>query len=67
MFYFSPDQEKSQLKIIPTPKNEVGKTKLAVRYLYLKTYRKPSEQLFPNRRSLSYSNKNMKTYMNSTP
>ena len=31
-------------KEIPTPKTEVGKT---IRYLYLETYRKPSEQYFP--------------------
>ena len=38
--------------------------KLTIRYLYLKTYRNPSEQLFPNRWPLSYpnSNKNVKTY-----
>ena len=52
-------------KEIPTPKTEVGKTKLTIRYLYLKTYRKPSEQLFPNRRPLSNLNfnKNMKTHI----
>ena len=47
-------------KEIPTPKTEVGKTKLIVRYLYLETYRKPSEKLFPNRRPLSYPNLNKK-------
>ena len=46
-----------------TTKTEVGKTKLTIRYLYLenivpiinknKMLHKPSEQLFPNRRSLS--------------
>ena len=41
---------------IPTPKTEVGKTILTIRHLgtYTKeTYRKLSEQLFPNRRPLS--------------
>ena len=40
------------------------KTKMTLRYTK-NTYRKPSEQLFPNRRSLSYPNltKNMKTYI----
>ena len=33
----------------PTPKTEVGKTKLTNEYLNLKTYRKPSGQLFSNR------------------
>ena len=43
-------------KEIPTPKTEVGKLGA---YTY-KTYLKPSEQLFPNRRSLSYPNLNKK-------
>ena len=42
----------------PTPKTEVEKTKLTTRHLHLENYRKPSEQLFPNRRSLSYLYKN---------
>ena len=52
-------------KEIPTTKTEVGKTKLTIRYLYVKTYRKQSEQLFRNRRPRSYPNlnKNMKTYI----
>ena len=52
-------------KEIPTPKTEVGKTKLKIRYLCIKIYRKPSGQLFPNRRPLSYPNldKNMITYI----
>ena len=42
-----------------TPKTEVGKTKLKIRYPYTwKTYRKPSEQVFPYRRPRSYSNLN---------
>ena len=45
-------------KEIPTPKTEVGKTKLKFRYLYLEIYRKPSEQLFTDRRPLSYPNLN---------
>ena len=40
-------QEKVNQKEIPTLKPEVGKTKLTIRYLYLETYRKPSELLFP--------------------
>ena len=44
------DQEKAQSR-------GGEKTKLAIRYLYLKkTYRKPSEQPFPKRRLLSYAN-----------
>ena len=41
------------------------KTKLTIRYLYHETYRKPNEQLFPNRWPLSYLNltKNMETYI----
>ena len=35
---------------IPTPKTEVGKNELTIRYLYntctTKSYRKPSDQLF---------------------
>ena len=34
----------------------VGKTKMTLRYLYQETYRKPSEQLFPDRRPLSHPN-----------
>ena len=43
----------------------IAKTEVGKLYLYLKTYRKPSEQLFPNMRSLSYPNlnKNMKTHI----
>ena len=42
------DQEKAQSEMIPTPKTEVGKNKLTIRYLYHETYmyRKPNEQLF---------------------
>ena len=36
--------KRRNLKETPTPKTEVGKTKLTIRYLYLKSYRKPSEQ-----------------------
>ena len=32
------------------------RTKLSLKHLYWETYRKPSEQLFPNRRPLSYPN-----------
>ena len=41
------DQEMTQSDI-PTPKTEVGKTELTIRYLYntTKSYRKPSDQLF---------------------
>ena len=53
------DQGKAQ-----SERNYHTKTKLTIRYLYLKTYRKPSVQLFTNRRPLSYMyqnlNKNMK-------
>ena len=38
-------QRRNQKKI-PTPKTEVGKNKLTIRYLYHETYRKPNEQLF---------------------
>ena len=50
-------------KEIFTPKTKVGKTKLTIRYLNLVNNRKPSEQLFPNMRPLSYPNlnQNMKT------
>ena len=49
-------------KEIPTPKTEVGKQ---LDFYTEKTYRKPKERLFPNRRSLSYPNlsKNTKTYI----
>ena len=40
------DQERRNQKEIPTPKTEVGKTKLTIRHLYHETYRKPNEQLF---------------------
>ena len=55
-------------KEIHTPNTDVGETKLTIRYEYIEniyTCRKPSEQLFPNRRSLSYPNltKTMKTYI----
>ena len=52
-------------KEIPTPKNEVGNTKLTIRYLYQQNNSKAeSENLFPNRRQPSYQNltKNMKTH-----
>ena len=43
----------------------VGKSKMTLTYVYHEKCRKPSEQLFPNRRPLSYPNrtKNMKTYI----
>ena len=50
--------------MLPTfQKTEVGKTKVTIRHSF-KAYRKPSEQLFPNRRPLSYPNfdKDMETY-----
>ena len=40
------DQENAQSDKVSTPKTEVGKTKLAIRYLYHETYRKTNEQLF---------------------
>ena len=51
---------------IPTPKTEVGKnTNWQLGTYTYRTYRKPSEQLFPNRRPLSYPHltKTMKTYI----
>ena len=49
------DQEMVQSERNAHSKNRgVGKTKLTFRYR--KTYRKPSKQLFPNRRPLSYPN-----------
>ena len=46
LYYFTMITKSPNQKEIPTPKTEVKKkTKLT-----LKTYRKPSEQLFPNRR-----------------
>ena len=52
-------------KRFPLQKPRLEKTKLTIRYLYHETYRKPNEQLFPNRWPLSYLNltKNMKTYI----
>ena len=50
------DQEKANQNEISTPKTEVGKPNLTIRFL--EKYCKPSEQLFPNRRPLSYSNLN---------
>ena len=54
-------------KDIPTPNTEVGKKLNWQLGTYTKkTYCKPSGQLFPNRRSLSYPNlttENMKTYI----
>ena len=40
----------------PTPKPEVGKTKLTFMYnlIILRIHRKPSDFLFPNRLPLSY-------------
>ena len=48
-------RKRRKQKEISTPKTEAEK----------RTYRKPSEQLFPNRRPLSYLNltKTMKTYI----
>ena len=63
-------------KEIPTPKTLMGKKLNWLPGTYTKkTYRKPSEQLFPIRRPLSYQNltKNMNTnikckqHENSTP
>ena len=60
-------RKRSNQKEIPTPKTEVGKNKSTInKYLYLAfPYRKSYEQLFPNRRPLSYPNldKNMKTHI----
>ena len=39
-------------KEILTPKTEVGRSKMTVIYNEI-TYRKPNEQIFPNRRPLS--------------
>ena len=52
-------------KEIPTPNFEVGKLNRQLGTCTKKTYRKPREQLFPKRRSLSSPNlsKNIKTYM----
>ena len=52
-------------KRFPPQKPRWEKTKLTIRHLYHETYRKPNEQLFPNRWPLSYLNliKNMKTYI----
>ena len=52
-------------KRFPLQKPRWEKTKLTIRYLYHETYRKPNEQLFPNRWPLSYLNltKNMETYI----
>ena len=53
-------------KEIPTPKTKAGKTKLTILGTYTKkTYRKPSELLFPNRWPLNFPNliKNMKTHI----
>ena len=60
------DQEKAQSEKDSHSKNRGGKkNKLTIRYLYHETYRKPNEQLFPNRWPLSYLNltKNMETYI----
>ena len=60
------DQEKAQSEKDSHSKNRGGKkTKLTIRYLYHETYRKPNEQLVPNRWPLSYLNltKNMETYI----
>ena len=43
-------------KRFPLQKPRWEKTKLTIRYLYHETYRKPNEQLFPNRWPLSYLN-----------
>ena len=40
------DQEKANQNEISTPKTEVGKSNLTIRFL--EKYCKPSEQLFPN-------------------
>ena len=60
------DQEKAQSEKDSHSKNRGWKkSKLTIRYLYHETYRKPNEQLFPNRWPLSYLNltKNIKTYI----
>ena len=61
------DQEKAQSERNSHSKNRGGKkNKLTIRYLYLENIdRKPSQQLFPNRRPLSYPNltKTMKTHI----
>ena len=56
-------RKKANQKEVPTPKTEVGKTKLTNMYQYV--CRKPSEQLSPDRRPLNYPklDKNMKTYI----
>ena len=43
-------------KEIPAPKSEVGNLNLQLGTNIKKTYCKPSEQLFTNRRPLSYPN-----------
>ena len=52
-------------KEIPIPKTEVEKTKVTIRYFYLEniSYSKPNEQLFLNRRLLSYPNITQTTKM----
>ena len=64
------EQENAQPERDSHSKNRGGKkNKLTIRHLYHETYRKPNEQLFPNRWPnrwpLSYLNliKNMKTYI----
>ena len=57
-------QEKAQSERNSHPKNRGAKKLQLGTYTY-RTYRKPSEQLFPIRRPLNYPNftKTMKTYM----
>ena len=47
-------------KEISTPKTKVGKTNRQLGAYTQKAHRKPSEQLFANRRPLSYTNLNKK-------
>ena len=55
---FDNDQEmaKSERNVHSKNRSEKKETKLTIRYYIQKIYRKPSEQLSPNRRSLSYQN-----------
>ena len=51
------EQEMAQSESDSHSKNRGGKTKLTISYLYFKlTYRKLSEQLYPNWQLLSYPN-----------
>ena len=51
------DQDMAQSKRNSHSKNRGMKKKMTIRYLYFESIdRKPSQQLFPNRRPLSYPN-----------